>query len=160
MWKVFQTHLWIMKLRYFKMIFFRLNLIFVFVATHLVIYDFDDDIECSLVLCSILSGPISKQHCITMFFGDQYTWSTVCTYDTETQRKPWEWGFSKDGYLGTIDHILRLSVNNSLFSVPDLNKKCKDECEVLLIQCLADCPENEYDCLRNCLRDETECVSG
>ena len=101
-----------MKLRYFKMIFFRLNLIFVFAATQLVIHDFDDDIECSLVLCI-----------------------TIC-------------------------HSLRLSVNNSLLSVPDLNKKCKDECEVLLIQCLADCPENEYDCLRNCLRDETECVSG
>ena len=46
------------------------------------------------------------------------------------------------------------------FSVPDLNQKCKGNCELVLIDCLIACSLHDNNCLRSCVRDETKCING
>lgn len=45
-------------------------------------------------------------------------------------------------------------------SEPSANKKCREVCEVVLVECLNSCPSDDYSCLRNCLRVETICIDG
>ena len=45
-------------------------------------------------------------------------------------------------------------------SEPSANKKCREVCEVVLVECLTGCPPDDYSCLRNCLKAETFCIDG
>ena len=43
--------------------------------------------------------------------------------------------------------------------IVELNKVCKERCEVILLDCLLQCPSHDNACLRQCIRAETECVN-
>ena len=45
-------------------------------------------------------------------------------------------------------------------SEPSANKKCREVCESVLVECLTGCPSDDYSCLRNCLKAETLCIDG
>ena len=46
------------------------------------------------------------------------------------------------------------------FRVIDLKEICTDRCEASHLQCILNCPSNNFGCLSQCIREESECFNG